>query len=113
MPKLNQNFLKGKMNKDLDERLVPKGEYRLAQNILITQSEENDVGAVENIKGNSPGHLFQTGNGWENSLKPYNNDAPFIPSACKESKTSRSGQVFPFECIGYKEDILNNRVLTL
>ena len=110
MPKLNQNFLKGKMNKDLDERLVPKGEYRLAQNILITQSEENDVGAVENIKGNSPGHLFQTGNGWENSPKPYNNDAPFIPSACEESKTSRSGQVFPFECIGYKEDILNNRV---
>tara|TARA_R100001443_G_scaffold77933_1_gene85156 strand:+ start:2963 stop:7204 length:4242 start_codon:yes stop_codon:yes gene_type:complete len=110
MPKLNQNFLKGKMNKDLDERLVPKGEYRLAQNILITQSEENDVGAVENIKGNSPGHLFQTGNGWENSPRPYSNDAPFIPSICQQSKTSRSGQVFPFECIGYKEDILNNRV---
>ena len=40
------------MNKDLDERLVPKGEYREAQNILITQSEDSDVGAVENIQGN-------------------------------------------------------------
>jgi hypothetical protein len=40
------------MNKDLDERLVPKGEYREAQNILITQSEGSDVGAIENIQGN-------------------------------------------------------------
>ena len=41
------------MNKDLDERLVPKGEYREAQNILITQSESSDVGAIENIQGNA------------------------------------------------------------
>jgi len=41
------------MNKDLDERLVPKGEYREAQNILITQSEGSDVGAIENILGNA------------------------------------------------------------
>jgi len=41
------------MNKDLDERLVPKGEYREAQNILITQSEGSDVGAIENIEGNA------------------------------------------------------------
>ncbi len=53
MPKIQNSFLKGKMNKDLDERLVPKGEYREAQNILITQSEGSDVGAVENIEGNS------------------------------------------------------------
>ena len=53
MPKIQNSFLKGKMNKDLDERLVPKGEYREAQNILITQSENSDVGAVENIQGNA------------------------------------------------------------
>ena len=52
MPKITNNFLKGKMNKDLDERIVPKGEYREAQNILITHSEGSDVGAVENILGN-------------------------------------------------------------
>ena len=52
MPKIQNSFLKGKMNKDLDERLVPKGEYREAQNILITQSESSDVGAIENIQGN-------------------------------------------------------------
>ena len=32
MPKIQNSFLRGKMNKDLDERLVPKGEYRAAQN---------------------------------------------------------------------------------
>ena len=46
MPKIQNSFLRGKMNKDLDERLVPKGEYREAQNILITQSESSDVGAI-------------------------------------------------------------------
>ena len=53
MPKIQNSFLRGKMNKDLDERLVPKGEYREAQNILITQSESSDVGAIENIEGNA------------------------------------------------------------
>ena len=53
MAKVTNNFLKGKMNKDLDERLVPKGEYREAQNILITQSDGSDVGAIENILGNA------------------------------------------------------------
>jgi len=53
MAKIQNNFLKGKMNKDLDERLVPKGEYREAQNILITDSEDSDVGAIENILGNA------------------------------------------------------------
>lgn len=39
------------MNLDLDERLIPKGEYRKAQNILITNSEDSDVGAIENVRG--------------------------------------------------------------
>ena len=30
MPELKNTFLKGRMNRDLDERLVPSGEYRLA-----------------------------------------------------------------------------------
>lgn len=52
MAEITNTFLKGKMNKDLDERLIPKGEYREAQNILIGDSEDSDVGAVENILGN-------------------------------------------------------------
>ena len=52
MPKLAHNFVQGKMNKDLDERLVPTGQYRDALNIQVSTSEGSDVGAVENILGN-------------------------------------------------------------
>jgi hypothetical protein len=41
------------MNKDLDARLVPNGEYRDAQNINVNKSEGSDVGALENVLGNS------------------------------------------------------------
>ncbi len=41
------------MNKDLDERLVPKGEYREALNVDIVTSEGSSVGAIQNIDGNS------------------------------------------------------------
>lgn len=53
MAEIKNNFIKAKMNKDLDDRLVPPGEYRNAQNISISRSEGSDVGALENILGNS------------------------------------------------------------
>ncbi len=53
MADIKNTFLKSKMNKDLDARLVPNGEYRDAQNININKSEGPDVGAIENIIGNS------------------------------------------------------------
>lgn len=52
MAEVKNDFLKSKMNKDLDDRLVPKGEYRHAQNISVAKSEGQDVGALENILGN-------------------------------------------------------------
>jgi hypothetical protein len=53
MPEIKHNFTGGKMNKDVDERLVPKGEYRDALNIQVSTSEGSDVGTVQNILGNS------------------------------------------------------------
>ena len=41
------------MNKDLDDRLVPNGEYRDAYNISVGKSEEDDIGALENVLGNN------------------------------------------------------------
>ena len=55
MPEIKHNFTSGKMNKDLDERLVPNGEYRDANNIQVTTSDESDVGTIQNILGNTPG----------------------------------------------------------
>ena len=40
------------MNKDLDERLIPNGEYRDALNVQVSTSDESDVGTVQNLLGN-------------------------------------------------------------
>ena len=41
------------MNKDLDERLVPNGEYRDALNIQVSTSEGSDVGSAQNLLSNA------------------------------------------------------------
>ena len=53
MPEIKNTFLKSKMNKDLDSRLIPNGEYRDAQNLSVSKSEGADVGSLENILGNT------------------------------------------------------------
>jgi hypothetical protein len=45
-------FLKSKMNKDFDNRLLPDGEYRDALNISVGKSESQNVGSLQNILGN-------------------------------------------------------------
>ena len=52
MPELKRNFMQGRMNKDLDERLIPDGEYRDALNIEVSTAEESSVGTARNIPGN-------------------------------------------------------------
>ena len=52
MPDLNRKFYAGKMNKDLDERLVPNGEYRDAMNVQVSTSDDSDVGSIQNLLGN-------------------------------------------------------------
>jgi len=53
MAKLSRNFVAGKMNKSVDERLVPNGQYIDAVNVRLGSSESTEVGAVENSKGNT------------------------------------------------------------
>ena len=53
MPEIKKQFTGGKMNKDVDERLVPNGEYRHAMNIQVTTSEGSEVGTIQNVLGNS------------------------------------------------------------
>ena len=52
MPEIKRVFNVGKMNRDLDDRIIPAGEYREAFNVNISQSEGSDVGAIENLLGN-------------------------------------------------------------
>jgi hypothetical protein len=51
--KITRTFTSGIMNKDLDERLIPQGQYRDGQNIGVSTSEESNVGSIENILGNT------------------------------------------------------------
>lgn len=52
MPEIKRTFNRGKINRDLDDRIVPAGEYREGFNISIGQSESSDVGSIENLLGN-------------------------------------------------------------
>ena len=52
MPEIKNNFLQGKMNKDFDERLIPNGQYRNAENVEVSTAEDAGVGTVKNILGN-------------------------------------------------------------
>ena len=46
-------FNQGKQNRDIDARLLPPGQYRDALNVNVGESEGGDIGALENVKGNS------------------------------------------------------------
>ena len=61
MPQIVNTFLKSKMNKDLDSRLLQNGEYRDAQNLQISKSEGAEVGEFENIPGNTRLTYLYTG----------------------------------------------------
>ena len=52
MAEIKNTFLKGKMNQDLDSRILPNGEYREAINLCLSRSESSTVGEFENILGN-------------------------------------------------------------
>lgn len=47
-----RTFFKGKMNKSVDERVLPDGEYRHAENVLVQNSEGSEEGSVQNSFSN-------------------------------------------------------------
>ena len=49
----NTNFIQGRMNKSVDERLLPPGEYMDAMNVRLGATETTEMGAVENSRGNT------------------------------------------------------------
>ena len=83
MPEIKNAFIKGKMNKDLDERLIPNGEYRDALNIDVDYAESSDVGALKNILGNTQKDSLDLtkwsreigGHGWGNNELQFYTDS--------------------------------------
>ena len=58
MPELKHSFTAGKMNKDIDERLVANGEYIDAMNIQVRTTHGDgdgygEAGTVQNLQGNT------------------------------------------------------------
>jgi len=85
MAKVQNTFIKSKMNKDLDDRILSKGEYRNAQNINVSKSEGSDVGAMENVLGNKIINSFAVENLEQvdgaviiGSLMDYTNERIFV-----------------------------------
>ena len=52
MAQSKRTFNKAKLERDLDDRIVPQGTYRDALNISVDTSEDANVGVIENMKGN-------------------------------------------------------------
>ena len=61
MAELKRVFSSAKMNKDMDERLVPNGQYRDANNIEIATSEGSNVGTVQTILSNTERNTLDQG----------------------------------------------------
>jgi len=96
MPEIKNAFLKSKMNKDLDDRLIPNGEYRDALNLQISRSESSDVGEFETMLGNtSLGNLM------------LGSAIPFIPGTIIPGDKTYIGQV-----IGQYTDEANGKIYT-
>jgi len=53
MANITRNFIAGRMNKVVDERLIPDGEYIDALNVRMGSTENSEIGVIENSKGNT------------------------------------------------------------
>ena len=92
MAEVKNSFLKSKMNQDLDDRLIPNGEYRYANNVSVGKSEADDIGTLQNILGNE--------------LLTLTNNSPLIPG----TTTPNPNYIPGLECIGSFMDNQNNRI---
>jgi len=54
MANFTRNFLAGRMNKVVDQRLLPDSEYIDAMNVRMGSTENSEVGVVTNTMGNLP-----------------------------------------------------------
>jgi len=105
MAEIKNNFVKSKMNKDLDDRLLSNGEYRNAQNVNINRSEGEDVGALENVLGNK---LLRNLPNTSANLEvigfledSVNNRAFFIVTNYSDTSKSKLSNVAPYDSLHY------------
>ena len=92
MPDLRHNFIKGRMNLDLDDRLVPDGEYRHAMNVEVSTSEGSNVGTIQSVLGNhiASSNIAPTGGWVSGSITNNKENKIYYLVSCNEiSKTTK------------------------
>ena len=97
MPEIKNIFTSGRMNKDLDERILPKNEYRDALNIDVVTSEGSNVGSVQSLLGNTDKTAYDDS----------------VAITAKNAGTSHHTTASPAYCVGSVADEKNNKIYSL
>ena len=123
MAEIKRTFTAARMNKDLDERLVPNGEYRDAMNIQIRTTDGDAAGTVQNIQGNTPFMYANSSTFGTNKSKVIgsiadekNNKAYFLVAAPDFNVTSTSisalttwiDSIIEVDDLGFNKFIVND-----
>ena len=93
MPEIKHTFQGGKMNKDLDERLVRNGEYRHAMNIQVRTTDGDAVGTAQNIEGNNiitDASDSSITSAYDSSFELYNSDETKIIASIADEKNDKA-----------------------
>ena len=85
MPEIKHTFQGGKMNKDLDERLVPNGEFRSAENVQVRTSKTDAIGTVQNIKSNK-----EIGSSYIDTTWMVNENEPIVVASVADEKSDKA-----------------------
>mgnify|MGYP003140610762 FL=1 len=85
MPEIKHTFQGGKMNRDLDERLVPNGEFRNAENVQVRTSKTDAIGTVQNIKSNK-----EVGSSYIDTTWMVNENEPIVVASVADEKSDKA-----------------------
>ena len=108
MAEAKNTFLRSKMNRDLDNRLIPSGEYRTGLNIAVNKSEGEDVGALENVLGNiKKADLLQSFTVTVNGSATFSSGTTSFNYISNTGRNSSSGEWDYRLAVGYGASINN------
>ena len=88
MPEIKHTFQGGKMNKDLDERLVPNGEFRSAENVQVRTSKTDAIGTVQNIRGTAQVGASFIDPTWSSEANP--DTMPTVVASVADEKSDKA-----------------------
>ena len=109
MAELKRAFTQPGINRDLDDRLLPDGMYRDGLNVNVGRSEGDDVGALENTKGNEivPGQGDVLGTTIGTVVDPANDRLYWFTT------DDAQDAIYEYDGVGVNTVIIDNRFNTI